>query len=147
MRAAKFIDRSGPGVDEWAARFGLLAAEALGREMVTAIRDSLDPGPGPRTGRQYIKPGTRTIYTASGPGEHPAVREGVLRDSFHLIPAVIAGGFVLSGAGTALKTDDGEHHLAAVLNHGTDDGRIQPRPFIDHTLEELAERWGAEVRR
>lgn len=36
---------------------------------------------GSRTGRQYRVPGTRRFYTASAPGEYPAVRTGYLRRS------------------------------------------------------------------
>ncbi len=36
---------------------------------------------GPRSGRRYRVPGTRVFYTASAPGEYPAVRTGALRQS------------------------------------------------------------------
>jgi hypothetical protein len=144
---ATFIDNTDAGVDAWARRFGLLLAEAHGLRMVAAVRASLDPGPGPRTGEVYPIPGTKATYTASAPGEHPAVREGVLRDSFHLIEPHVDGDMIRSGAYSAYTTEDGEYHIAAILNNGTDDGRIAPRPFIDNTMEQVAQELGGEVRR
>ncbi|HLM67718.1 MAG TPA: hypothetical protein VK358_09335 [Longimicrobium sp.] len=142
---ATFLDSTDAGVDAWAQQFGLQLAEAHGLRMVSALRESLDPGPGPRTGREYTVPGTKTKVRASAAGEHPAVREGTLRDSFQLIPAHVDGDMIRSGASSSLTTGDGEYHIAAILNNGTDDGRIEPRPFIDHTLEQLAEELGGEV--
>ncbi len=44
------------------------------------LRNSaLDVLSGQRSGRRYLVPGTRTYYTASAPGEAPAVRTGALR--------------------------------------------------------------------
>ena len=144
---ATFIDNSDAAIDAWAIRHGLQLAEAHGLTMLNALRESLDPGPGPRTGRVYRIPGTSRTVQASAAGEHPAVREGSLRDSFQLIPAHVDGDMIRSGASSGLTTEDGEHHIALILNNGTDDGRIEPRPFIDNTLEAVAQALGGEVRR
>jgi hypothetical protein len=141
---AAYIDLSESGIEAWLRAYGADYAAALGIELVEGLKESLDPGPGPRTGEQYYVPGTRTLYTASAPGEHPAVREGVLRDSWKPLPVAIDDSSVTAGAGSDLRTEGG-HYLAQVLNDGTADGRIGPRPFISNTLDQLAARWGAEV--
>lgn len=146
MSGGRFIDRTDSAIADWVARHGNHIAEAMGIELTDAVKTSMDPGPGPRTGREYTKPGTRATYTASAPGEHPAVREGALRDSFHALPVTRRGDLLVSGTGSALTTEDGEHNLATVLNNGTDDGRIQPRPFLDTTLADFAARHNAQVR-
>lgn len=47
---------------------------------------------GQRSGRRYLIPGTHTFYTASAPGEAPAVRTGALRlgwtPSFRVEPSL-----------------------------------------------------------
>lgn len=133
------------GVGAWIRDVGMRLAEAHGLTMVQSLRDSLDPGPGPRTGREYRVAGTSTVVRASAAGEHPAVREGTLRDSFQLLEPHVDGSMIRSGAYSALKTEDGAHHIAAILNNGTDDGRIAPRPFIDNTLEKVAQQLGGDV--
>lgn len=144
---ASYLGDPASGVEVWIRTYGMPIAEAHGLRMVSALRESLDPGPGPRTGREYPVPGTKRKVKAAAPGEHPAVREGALRDSFQLLEPHVEGDFIRSGAYSALKTEDGEHHIAAILNNGTDDGRIEPRPFVDNTLEAVAEELGGEVQR
>jgi len=51
-------------------------------EAVNTVRNTtVETLSGSRTGRQYYVPGTQKLYTASAPGEPPAVATGRLRQS------------------------------------------------------------------
>jgi len=54
-------------------------------QMVDAVNEvkntTLETLSGSRSGSQYFVPGTKTLYTASKPGEPPAVATGRLRQS------------------------------------------------------------------
>lgn len=82
---------------------------------------------GPRTGRVYKVPGTlHKTYTASAPGEPPAVMLGQLRQSIKFaIDATIKG--IVGLVGSDLKK-------APMLEYGT--SRIKPRPFLRPTFQE-----------
>lgn len=57
-------------------------AEHLIGDIAMAVRrEAQDSMRGPKTGRRYRVPGTKREYTASAPGEAPAVRLGILRAS------------------------------------------------------------------
>ena len=93
---------------------------------------------GKRTGRVYRVPGTNRTYTASAPGEPPAVATGQLRSS---IKYRIVGDMKVTGeVGSELKK-------AVELEFGTK--RIKPRPFLRPTFQEelstikniLSRRW------
>ena len=61
-------------------RKALRAAADIGRnQVVTNISGS-------RSGIRYRVPGTQTDYTASAPGEYPAVRLGGLKGSVRVLP-------------------------------------------------------------
>lgn len=98
---------------------------------------------GQRHGRKYIVPGTGSMkynkknhtakityrrYTASAPGEPPAVRTGAFRMSW--MPRVMvdhtSGYSVISQVESGQRTDNGTHLLGEVLENGT--GRMAPRP-------------------
>lgn len=124
-------------------------AEGMGEMVVEAaaimIRDEvvtqMEPGP-PRTGRQYPIPGTDASYTASAPGEPPAVREGRYVASIKYTPAIRRGDFIVARAYTDLKvggtggqaelaealgfSDGGEYVLGDLLERGT--YKMAPRP-------------------
>lgn len=85
---------------------------------------------GSRSGRVYKKPGVSTRYTASAPGEPPAVRTGKLRQSW----GVLAQGNVKSGSYKPGIYTDVEY--AEMLDEGTPGGRIAPRPFRDRIIED-----------
>lgn len=75
---------------------------------------------GQRGGRKYRKPFSKQMYTASAPGEAPAVRTGDLRRSWRPIAASekTKGGVVVKpGIRTEVKyapiLDSGGEHLAA----------------------------------
>lgn len=82
---------------------------------------------GSRTGRVYKVPGTKhKVYTASAPGEPPAVMLGQLRQSIKFaIDATIKG--IVGLVGSDLKK-------APMLEYGT--SRIKPRPFLRPTFQE-----------
>lgn len=100
------------------------AATRMGR---TILVRQMEPGPA-RTGRYYFKPGTRTVYRASAPGQAPAVRTARYRDSWKAQPpAETPEGFI------GLVTSDemaGNVPLGLVLEKGRRDLSIAPRPHI-----------------
>lgn len=81
---------------------------------------------GHRSGRRYKKPYTRNAYyTASAPGEPPAVRTGILRMSWN--PKEESNG---KGEHTALIESDVPY--AEVLEKRSKD----PRPYRDKIIED-----------
>ena len=101
---------------------------------------------GQRTGRRYKVPGTYRrqrdkvtgkmkngrYYTASAPGEPPAVRTGVFRLSWQPEAHVVYGSYI-SRIASDVRTDDGSQLLGDVLEKGT--SRMAPRPHHDRILE------------
>lgn len=102
---------------------------------------------GQRTGRRYKVPGTYRrqrdpvtgqmkngrYYTASAPGEPPAVRTGIFRLSWQPEAHVVYGSYI-SRIASDVRTDDGNHLLGEVLEKGT--ARMAPRPHHDRILED-----------
>ena len=88
---------------------------------------------GSRSGVRYRVPGTNTFYTASKPGEMPAVRTGELRSSYTLSPDTPSSIGQQVHIGSPLKK-------AVWLEKGTKtkDGKwhIEPRPHLRKTLEQ-----------
>ena len=118
----------------------LIAAADVGRnQTVTNISGS-------RSGRTYRVPGTGVTYTASAPGEYPAVRLGDLKGG---IQRKVVGGEVR--VGTALKhgffLEDPNDEIAAGAHFSG--SRNPARPWLKRSLDEakpamlakLAERW------
>lgn len=107
---------------------------------------------GQRHGRQYNIPGVGRVkynkrkgiakiiyrkYTASAPGEAPAVRTGVFRLSWQprSFSKETANGKTLhSVIESDYKTSRG-HLIGEILENGTKDGRIAPRPYKEQTKE------------
>lgn len=87
---------------------------------------------GQRSGRRYKVPGTRRKYTASAPGEPPAVRTGAFRLSWQPTASVVYGSYI-SRIESDLPTDNGSHILGDILEEGT--SRMAPRPYKDLILE------------
>lgn len=97
---------------------------------------------GARSGKRYKVPGTYRkqrdpydgkikrgrYYTASAPGEPPANRLGNFRRSWQPT-AFIENGNYISRIESDTMTENGRHNLGEILEHGTEDGRIAPRPF------------------
>lgn len=87
---------------------------------------------GQRGGRRYRVPGTKRYYTASAPGEPPAVRTGVFRMSWQ--PSAHSTGDVfVSKVESTVRTNNGRYILGELLEHGT--SRMAPRPHHDKIRE------------
>lgn len=133
--------------------------EAVSIELRDEIVKTMDPGP-TRTGRTYAVPGTGIIdpetgkrkhgtgqtYTASAPGQPPAVRTGAYRDSWKVLPWAITKDRVTGGVFSDAKTEDGEHFIGEILEYGAPRANILPRPHIRPALDEIAQRYGGVVR-
>lgn len=83
---------------------------------------------GQRSGRVYKKPRSNATYTASAPGEPPAVRTGMLRMSWGMKA-------VGDGKGTYTAGIYSDVPYAEKLDEGTPHGYIKPRPFKEKTIE------------
>jgi hypothetical protein len=130
--------------------------------VATDLRDEIvaqmDPGP-VRTGREYRVPGTGVIdagtgkikrgtgkrYKASAPGQPPAVRLGEYAGAWQVAPATVVEDRVVAAATNDRRTEDGEHAIGEVLEYGTEDGRIEPRPHIRPAMDIVAARYGGRV--
>lgn len=102
---------------------------------------------GQRNGRRYKVPGTYRrqrdkvdgkmkngrYYTASAPGEPPAVRTGVFRLSWQPTARVVYGSYI-SRIESDTKTENGRYVLGQILEDGT--GRMAPRPYQNRILED-----------
>lgn len=127
------LDAFGRITREIAAPLVEAGARIVREEVVSAMEDAP-----PRTGREYLVPGTKTAYTASAPGEPPAIREGTYRDSWKETPAVEVGDTVVAAAYTDLRTEDGAHLIGEILEFGS--GRIAPRPHVRPAIDAAAAR-------
>lgn len=101
---------------------------------------------GQRSGRRYKVPGTYRrqrdktdgkmkngrYYTASAPGEPPAVRTGVFRNSWQPRAYALFGSY-FSRIESDVRTDNGQYTLGEILEKGT--SRMAPRPYQDEILE------------
>lgn len=111
-------------------------ADAYARTIRNAIVDQMEPGP-LRTGEDYFVPGTRTLYTASAPGQPPAVREALYRDAWETDPPIISRQAVIATVynNRVVTTKSGRRYLLALLlDMGTDN--MKPRPHIDSGVRE-----------
>ena len=95
---------------------------------------------GQRSGKKYRVPGTRRKYTASAPGESPAVRTGVFRLSWGT-PVHVEKNGTHFRAVSAIESKEraGGRLLGEMLENGT--SRIAPRPYkqkvIDRALPKI----------
>lgn len=102
---------------------------------------------GQRNGRRYKVPGTYRLqmdkvsgkkrhgryYTASAPGEPPAVRTGTFRNSWQATARGPIFGSYISRIESDATTDNGRYNLGEILENGT--SRMAPRPHHDRILE------------
>lgn len=92
---------------------------------------------GQRSGRRYRVPGTRRHYTASAPGEPPAVRTGAFRASWQPKQRVDVGTnnqvSVKSYIESRQRTDNGKYNLGSMLENGN--GKMAPRPYKEKVQE------------
>lgn len=80
-------------------------------------------------GRTYRVPGTNRYYTASAPGEPPAVRTGAFRDSWQPRTEVTGSDdslSVKSSIESGIRTNNKKYNLGTILEEGT--SRMAPRP-------------------
>ena len=103
---------------------------------------------GQRSGRRYKVPGTYRrqrdkvdgkmkngrYYTASAPGEPPAVRTGTFRNSWQATARGPIFGSYISRIESDATTDNGRHNLGEILENGT--SRMAPRPYVDRILDD-----------
>ena len=110
--------------DSRMSRCALLSANELRNSANLVLRGS-------RGGRSYRRiPGGRSTYTASAPGEPPAVRSGTLRVSWTL---------TTEGGGMRYKAAiESPTHYAGYLEEGT--RKMAPRPFKEKIQEKAAPR-------
>ena len=103
------------------------AANELRNSALTVLR-------GKRSGRVYKRPFSKSKYTASAPGEPPAMRTGNLRMSWRPQSASerIGNTVIIKPAITT------EVKYAPYLEEGTD--RMAPRPFEDPIIEKAMPR-------
>jgi len=125
-------------LDQVVKKINDMAAQRMAETCLHVQNKTKEKLSGNRTGRTYRVPGTNRTYTASAPGEPPAVMHGQLRTS---IQSRVKGGRTVSGeVGSGLKK-------AVELEFGTK--RIKPRPFLRPTFQEelpeikniLSRRW------
>lgn len=99
-------------------------AASRGMRAVNAIRNAeLEVLRGKRSGRVYRKPHTKSLYTASAPGEPPARRTGNLRLNWN-------GTVESSSTGSGLRVTavlESQERYSTYLENGT--RRMAPRPF------------------
>jgi len=84
------------------------------------------------SGRRYKIPHTRAYYTASAPGEPPALRTGAYRGGF--TPKTYAfGDSVISRVENEVTV--GRYVLGQLLENGTPGGQMAPRPHAQRILD------------
>lgn len=143
MRRGSYRDNSDRAV-AWLAERAVAHVDALVLELVDEIRAVINEA-APRTGAEYFIPGTKTLYTASAPGEPPATREGLYLAAWKGGAAVVVGHKVIGAAINDRRTEDGEDFIGWIMELGTLDGSIEARPHIGVALERVAARHGLRV--
>ena len=102
---------------------GIRAANELRNASLQVLR-------GQRSGRIYRRPHSTSTYTASAPGEPPAVRTGGLRMSWHQQAKSSKSGKTVS-IRPAIWTDK---KYAPALEDGTQ--KMAPRPYKEPIIEQ-----------
>lgn len=106
---------------------------------------------GQRSGRRYKVPGTYKrqrdkasgkmkngrYYTASAPGEPPAVRTGAFRMGWQPTTRAMFGSYI-SRIENDVKTENGGYTLGELLENGT--SKMAPRPYQDKILEKATKK-------
>lgn len=133
------IEQITEGIKHEMERRSYLAANELRNASQMVLR-------GARGGRRYKVPGTYRrqrdkasgkmrrgrYYTASAPGEPPAVRTGTFRASWQPTARVVYGSYI-SRIESDATTDNGRYNLGKLLEDGT--SKMAPRPYEDKILE------------
>ena len=127
------------GIDQEMRKRSYQAANELRNAALLVLR-------GQRSGRRYKVPGTYKLqmykvagkkkhgryYTASAPGEPPAVRTGTFRNSWQPENHMAFGSYI-SRISSDARTDNGRFTLGEILENGT--RRMAPRPHHDRIRE------------
>lgn len=109
--------------------------EARSYDAANELRNSsLEILRGQRNGRRYRVPGKKTYYTASAPGEPPAMRTGLFRLSWQPT-ALKEGDTYISRVESDRRTDKGKFLLGEILEDGTPGGQMAPRPYQEKILK------------
>ena len=87
---------------------------------------------GQRGGRRYKKAHKKTHYTASAPGEPPAVRSGKLCSSFR--PSAKTYGNPFGGAASVYVSIETDTRYAGFLQDGT--SKMAARPYVEKIKQE-----------
>ena len=112
-------------IDEAIGKIGSEAEDRMLKAVNEVRNETLDTLSGSRTGRKYKVPGTNKYYTASAPGEPPAVQLGDLRKSVK--SGVEKKGEDVTGfVGTELEK-------GSMLEFGT--RKMKPRPWLRPSFE------------
>lgn len=75
-------------------------------------------------------------YRASAPGEAPAERTARYRQSWKILPPVEAGEQLIAGVTNDVRVgSSNQHALWAILEHGSVEAHIEPRPHIERGVE------------
>lgn len=93
---------------------------------------------GKRSGRRYLVPGTRRHYFASKAGEVPANRTGEYREKWDEKSYADNSGTGMTVHATIesrVRTDGGKYLLGELLENGSPNGKIAPRPHQDKIKE------------
>lgn len=89
---------------------------------------------GTRSGKVYLVPGTKQHYKASAPGESPAVRTGVFRNTWGTHVHVEKNGVHFRAVSSIeSKERAGGRLLGEMLENGT--GRMKPRPYKQKIID------------
>lgn len=116
----------------WARNFVEAGAIQARDEVVLQMQGSTPAG------REYRVPGTKARYTASAPGQAPAIREAVYVNSWTTSAVVERGQAIHAAAYSPLKTEDGRYLLGDLLENGT--AGIAPRPHVAPAAEIMRQR-------
>ena len=136
------IEKAVENIRKQVKRRTYLAANELRNSALIVLR-------GQRHGRRYKIPGTYRrqrdkvtgkmkngrYYTASAPGEPPAVRTGTFRNSWQVSQGGVKElyGSYFARIESDARTDDGRYILGEILEDGT--SRMAARPYVEKTLE------------
>lgn len=139
IKNEKAFRKSLDGQKKRKKRNGEDALQTAGIHLENAIKRKLT---GQRHGRRYqIKPGSPTKYTASAPGEPPAVKLSRLMPSITNsgVERRLKGGMVIR-VGTNVE-------YAKDLEYGNRARHLEPRPFMGVTFREELNRLRSIIRR
>ena len=102
-----------------------------GTRAVNELRNAeLDVLRGQRGGKTYRKYPNRSTYSASAPGEPPAVRTGNLRMHWS---GSVEGGAAAGGGVSMTAVLESQEHYAGYLEHGT--VKMAARPYCERIKE------------